>query len=132
MTDITSTILHGRLVRDVEVTDIGETHLAKMSIACSHDRKVDGEWTEEVSFFELEMWGNRGKGLQPYLTKGSSIMVQCLPRQDRWVDKETKKNRTKVKFVVNNIQLGRSTATDRKSAAEGQPELDGAEDAPIF
>jgi single-strand DNA-binding protein len=103
--DISVAVITGRLGRDAEMSYISSgTALAKFSLAVNRSRKnASGEWTEEVSWFDFEMWGKRAEGLYQYLTKGLKVTCQCEIRQDRWEDKNGGGKRSKVKFVVNNL-----------------------------
>lgn len=61
----------GNLGRDAEVTatKTGKT-VAKVSIA------VNGP-NDRTEWVDVAIWGNRGKGLAPHLTKGKLIGLEC-------------------------------------------------------
>ena len=119
--DISVATITGRLGRDAEITFISSgTAVVKFSLAVNRSRKnASGEWIEEVSWFDFELWGKRGEGLHQYLTKGLKVTVQCEIRQDRWEDKGDGGKRSKVKFVVNNLVFAGSKANGQTG---GQPQ----------
>lgn len=95
----------GRLVRDIEIKQINQDlQVANFSIANNYEKRDrTGNRTEMASFFDCEMW----RGFQPikqYLVKGKQILVSGELRQDRWEDDQGR-TRSKVKLLVNNIQL---------------------------
>ena len=107
--DINHVTIIGRLTRDAELVNVGQTVKADLSIAVNRSRKqADGSWTEETSFFDFTLWGKTAEGLKPYLTKGKQIAVEGHLKQDRW-EKDGQKF-SKVSIVAENVQLlgGRS------------------------
>ena len=101
--DITKTFLVGRLTRDAELTPITEKFsITKFSIACNYVKKIGDEWVEQVSYFDIEHINSR---ITQYLEKGKRVAIEATPRQDRWEDKETRKARSKVYFLADNIEL---------------------------
>jgi len=104
MEDVNYVIIIGRLTRDAELkyTNSG---LAVSSFALAvNRRKRSGEnWEDEVSFFDLALFGKRAESLNQYLTKGQQVAVEGTLSQDRWEQDGNK--RSKVKIIANNIQL---------------------------
>lgn len=104
MTDLNHVGIIGRLTRDAELVNVGQTVKADLSIAVNRSRKqADGSWTDEVSFFDFTLWGKTAEGLKPYLTKGKQIAVEGHLKQDRW-EKDGQKF-SKVSIVAENVQL---------------------------
>lgn len=101
-TDVNSVVLIGNLTRDADVsfTPSG-TSIAKLSIAVNRAFKRGEEWVDEVSYFDVNLWGSTG--LHPYLKKGKKIAVQGYLKQDRW-EKDGQKN-SRVVIVSENVQL---------------------------
>lgn len=77
--DVNVVVISGRLVKDPEVKEIGEnkTNLAKFAIA-SDGRK------EEVSFFDVNVWGPRAVRAGEILKKGSYVVINGRLRQEKW------------------------------------------------
>lgn len=90
MTDINHVILIGRLTHDIGTdsrsfayTPNG-TARANVSIAVNRSVKRGDKWEDEVSYFDVTIWGKTAENLKPYLTKGKQIAVDGYLRQDRW------------------------------------------------
>lgn len=103
--DINKVVLVGRLTRDAEqsYTQSGFA-LLKFSIAVNRNRKQGDQWVEEVSFFDVTVFGRQGEAIANYMTKGKQVAVEGQLRQDRW-DAQDGSKRSKVTIDANNIQL---------------------------
>ncbi|TFG62003.1 MAG: single-stranded DNA-binding protein [Spirochaetales bacterium] len=104
MTDINTVIVVGRLTRDAELkyTTTG-TAVSHLSIAVNRSRKTGDQWTDEVSYFDVTLWGKSAESLQQYLIKGKQIAVEGELRQERW-EKDGQKQ-SKVTINARNLQL---------------------------
>ena len=104
MADVNHVVLIGRLTRDAELkyTNTGFA-VSKLSIAVNRRKKSDAGWTEEVSYFDVVLWGKVAEALNQYLIKGKQIAVDGELRQNRW--EQDGQNRSKVEISANNIQL---------------------------
>lgn len=127
-TDLNHVVLIGRWTRslgdspnDYGTTITGQTR-ANVSIAVNRSRKnADGTWTDEASFFDVTIWGKTAENLKPYLTKGKQIAVEGYLKQDRWTDKETGGNRSKISIQASNVHLlgGRTDGGQQTGGASG-------------
>ena len=77
--------------------------LANFRLAVNRRRKVNEQWEDEASFFDLNLWGKRAESLQRYLLKGTQVAVQGQLRQDRW--EQDGQRRSRVVVELSNIQL---------------------------
>ncbi len=109
MTDINKVFLIGRLTRDLgsnqydfAYTSSG-TAKADISIACNRSVKRGEEWQEDVSFFDITIWGKTAENLKPYLLKGKQIAVSGFLKQDRW-EKNGQKF-SKLSITAEDVQL---------------------------
>lgn len=90
MTDLNTVCLIGNLTKDVGSSerDFGYTNSgmarANVSIAVNRSVKKNGNWTDEVSYFDVVIWGKMAENLKPYLLKGKKIAVQGTLKQERW------------------------------------------------
>jgi single-strand DNA-binding protein len=104
--DLNSVTLVGRLTRDVELKyGTSGTAIANFSIASNQSRKQGDQWVEEAHYFDCVLLGRRADALQRYLTKGQRVGVLGTLQQDRWQDKQSGQNRSKIRVLVNDIQL---------------------------
>lgn len=62
----------GRLGKDAETKQVGETSVTKWSIAVSEKYKnKKGEQVENTEWINMEAWGKTGQLVQEYMKKGS-------------------------------------------------------------
>lgn len=114
MNDINHVTIIGRLTRDIASDERAFAYLpngtarANVSIAVNRSRKNGDQWVDEVSYFDVTIWGKTAENLKPYLTKGKQIAVEGSLRQDRW--QQDGQNKSRVVIVADNVQLlgGRS------------------------
>lgn len=106
MSDINKVLLIGRLTRDAEISYTqGGSAVVKFSIASNHSVKKGDKWEDEASFFDIVYFGKPAEGLKPYLTKGKQVGIEAHLKQDRWTDKESGKQRSKIGIVADGVQL---------------------------
>lgn len=129
MTDINHFELIGRITKNVTDDErsfsyVGNgTAKAVVSIAVNRSSKKGDEWVDEVSFFDVVIWGKMAEGLKPYLNKGTQIAVVGYLKQDRW-EKDGQKF-SKVSLVAENVQLlggNKKDGDDNKPKFEAIPE----------
>ena len=127
MTDINRVTLIGRLTRDCEMRySGGGLAVCRFSIAVNYSRKSGEQWTEEVNYFDMVLFGRQGEAVSKYLLKGKQVGIEGKLQQNRW--EQEGKNRSKVEVVVNNVQLlggnpsaGQSYRSDVGSASSAPP-----------
>jgi single-strand DNA-binding protein len=104
MADINHVVLVGRLTRDAELkyTNTG-TAICKVAIAVNRRKKVDEQWTEEASFFDVTIWGKMGEAIAQYLVKGKQVGIDGELRQNKW--EQDGQPRSKVEIIASNVQL---------------------------
>ena len=117
--DLNKVVLIGRLTRDPELKQIGETTVGKFSLAVGSSYKKGNEKVEETSFFECEVWGKLADVLGQYATKGKQIAIEGKLKQETW-DTQDGKKASKVKIRVENFQLlgGKSEASSVPNSIE--------------
>lgn len=109
MTDLNHVVLIGRLTQDIGTaprsfayTPNG-TARANISIAVNRSVKKADKWEDEVSFFDVTIWGKTAENLKPYLLKGKQIAIDGFLKQDTW-EKDGKKF-SKISITAENVQL---------------------------
>lgn len=112
--DLNKLFLIGRLTKDLgsdpQGRDFGYlqngTCKGVISIAVNRSKKqADGTYADEVSYFDINIWGKMAENLKPYLLRGTQVMVEAIIKQERWKDKQTGENRSKIAIHADNIQL---------------------------
>ena len=109
-------ILAGNLVRDPEIRYLPSgLSVTSFSIAVNSRYRQNNELKEEVSFFDIVVFGKLGETCAEYLSKGRPVLVEGRLRQRRWESEGTK--RSKIEVVAGGVQfLG---GGPRGGAAEG-------------
>lgn len=99
--------LMGNLTRDVELKHTSSDQaVASLGIAVNRRYKTrEGENREETTFVDCEAWGRTAEILNQYLSKGRPVFIEGRLKLDQWEDRETGKNRSKLKVVVENFQF---------------------------
>ena len=122
MTDINSVVLVGRITKDVGSDErsfsyIGNgTAKAVVNIAVNRGVKKGDKWEDEVSFFDVVIWGKTAENLKPRLTKGTQITVSGYLKQDRWEKDGQKQSRVQV--VADMVEIPNVSKKDADKVAE--------------
>lgn len=104
MNNINTVTVVGRLTRDAELKyTSGGMAVCKLSLANNYSRKSGDEWKEEVSYFDISMFGKRAESVSKYLTKGKPVAISGTLRQERWESNGEK--RSKVVIIANDVEM---------------------------
>lgn len=83
--DLHHVTLTGRCAREPELRHTaGGTAILSIRLAYSSRAKDGDKWIEKSNYIDVAVWGNRGEGLSPYLSKGSRIAVQGRLEWREW------------------------------------------------
>jgi single-strand DNA-binding protein len=88
----------GRLTRDPELrtTTTGKS-VVEFTLANNHAYKApNGERIEEATFIDVTFFNKTADVIAKHFSKGKPICVIGRLRQERWTDKETGKERSKL------------------------------------
>lgn len=125
-------ILVGNLVRDPETRFTPQgTQVATFSIAVNRVYKVGDEKKEEVSYFDIVVFGKQAEITSQYLSKGSSVLVDGRLNQRRWDDKDTGQKRSKVEIVAEVVRfMSKKGQTQGGSHGSSEPEYSDSDFTP--
>ena len=107
--DVNKFIVIGRITKDVGSDErsfgyIGNgTAKAVFSIAVNSAKKQGDQWVDEVSYFDIQLFGKPAENLKPYLTKGQQVCVEAHLKQDRW-EKDGQK-RSAISIIADHVEL---------------------------
>ncbi|MFP5486806.1 MAG: single-stranded DNA-binding protein [Acidimicrobiia bacterium] len=105
MADSTVTLV-GNLTRDPELRyTTGGRGVASFGLACNRRYQVNGEWQEQVSFFNVVAWGTLGENVAASLTKGTRVIVTGRLEQRSWETQDGEK-RSVVEVVADEVGPG--------------------------
>ncbi|MCC6758561.1 MAG: single-stranded DNA-binding protein [Candidatus Omnitrophica bacterium] len=124
---LNSVNIMGNLTRDPELkyTPAGKS-VCSLSIANNRVFTKNGEKVQEVSYFDVEVWGVVGENCAKYLTKGSGIIVEGRLKQDRW--EKDGKTQSRVRISANNVHF---LAKKRDDAGTGSQPISQGSDAGV-
>ncbi|MCO4350801.1 single-stranded DNA-binding protein [Staphylococcus agnetis] len=105
-----SVILTGRITKDLELKQAGQTQVTNFSMAVDNPFKKD-----DASFFDIAAFGKTAELLNSYCGKGSKILIEGNLKQDRFQDKQGN-NRSAVRVIANRVEF-----LDSKSQFNNQP-----------
>ncbi len=87
-----SVTLVGNLTRDPELRyTTGGRGVASFGLAVNRRYQQNGEWQEEVSFFNVVAWGDLGENAAASLNKGNRIVVTGRLQQRSYETREGEK-----------------------------------------
>lgn len=117
MGHINHVVLSGNLTRDVELrTTPNGAAVASFGLAVNRKYKnnTSGEWVDEVSFFNIVVWGRQGETCAQYLKKGSGAAIEGRLQSRSWEAQDGQK-RTVVEVIATNVQFtgGRNDSNER-------------------
>ena len=121
----------GNLTRDPELKYLPSgKSVCSLSIANNRVYTSKGEKVNEVSYFDVEVWGPAGENCAKYLHKGSGIIVEGRLRQDRW--EKDGKTQSRVKISANSVHFMPKKGDRGDQAAGQQPaaETENPENTP--
>lgn len=93
------TILTGRITKDLELKQAGQTQVTNFSMAVDNPFKKD-----DTSFFDIVAFGKTAQLLNDYCGKGNKVLIEGNLKQDRFQDKEGN-NRSVVRVIANRIEF---------------------------
>ena len=134
MASFNRVILMGNLTRDPEVRQSQNgTTIAKTGLAIN-DRIPDGQggWKEETSFFDVVIFGKRADAFGRFLQKGKPVLIEGRLKQDRWQDKDSGQNRTKVEVIIDNWEFVGGPRGEERGDSQGCAPQERAASAPGF
>lgn len=101
---INKVLLAGRLARDPEIKEIRSGLTAcKLTIVTEYNFKKDGQDNKELCFTECTLWNKQAERCANSLKKGSMVTMEGRLKLEKWVDKETGKERSKLAVAAENI-----------------------------
>ena len=103
------TILTGRITKDLELKQAGQTQVTNFSLAVDNPFKKD-----DTSFFDIVAFGKTAQLLNNYCGKGSKILIEGNVKQDRFQDKEGH-NRSVVRVIANRIEFLDSKGSNQQN-----------------
>ena len=109
-------VMMGRLTKDPELRQAGDTMVCSFRIACDRDYKNKaGE--KETDFVDVVVWRKLGETVAKYFTKGRMIAVTGSLQTRTWEDKNGSKHKA-VELVAQQVSFCGDKA---KESDRGEP-----------
>ncbi len=105
---VNKVILVGNLGKDPEVRyTSGGQAVATLRIATSRSwtDKQSGQRKEETEWHDVEVWGKQAEQCGEYLAKGRQVYIEGRLKTDKWQDKQSGQERSKVKVVADTVRF---------------------------
>lgn len=107
MANLNKVLLLGNLTRDPEIrTTPKGTAVGDLGLAIN--RRVsdgNGNWSDEVTFVDVTVWGTNAENAEKYLSKGRGVFIEGRLQMDTWEDKQSGQKRSKLKVVAEVLQF---------------------------
>lgn len=110
-------VVMGRLTRDIELKDAGQSKVANFSIAVNRAVKREGQ--PDADFFNCTVFGKRAENLAKYCGQGSKIIVKGSLQNDQYTNQEGQKI-TRTNIMVNEWEFAESKSSNN-GAADADP-----------
>lgn len=136
MASFNRVMLMGNLTRDIELRYLPSgMAVCDLGLAVNDKRKgSDGQWVDDVNFFDITLFGRTAEVASEYLSKGSPIFIEGRLKYDTW-EKDGQK-RSKVKVIGERMQMlssrdgGGGGGSVRESNPSPQRYVSGSDSAP--
>lgn len=107
MASLNKVFLIGNLTRDPELK-----YTTNGSAVCEIGMAINrtyttaaGEKREDPCFVDVNVWGKQAEACDKYLKKGAPLFVEGRLQLDQWTDKETQKQRSRLRVVADRTQF---------------------------
>ena len=120
MANVNKVILIGRITKDIELKSTPKgTALAELSLATNRSRNDEhGQRQEETTFHDVTLWGKTAELASKYLSKGREVYIEGRLHMEKWQDKATGQNRSRLKIVGERMEF---LGSGNQKQQQGQP-----------
>ena len=113
-------VMMGRLTKDPELRQAGDTPVCSFRIACDRDYQNKAGETE-TDFLDVVVWRKLGETVAEYFTKGRMAVVSGRLQVRPWTDQEGNK-RYSTEIVADHVYFGDSRPKAQEGDASQPPE----------
>jgi len=123
-------VLVGNLTRDPDYRQLASGQgVCRIGLATNrqYKNKKTGEYTQEVCFIDVNVWGPQAESCRQYLQKGRQVLIEGRLKLESWED-QSGQARSKHSIVAESVVFLSSSPSDevspRTSAAAPQADLE--------
>lgn len=99
-------VLVGNVTRDLELRHLPSgTAVVELGLAINDKRKQGEQWVEETTFVDVTLWERQAEVAAQYLVKGASVLIEGRLKLDKWSDKSSGQERSKLKVIGERMQM---------------------------
>ena len=102
--DLNNIMLIGRLTKDPESKYL-PSGSAVVEFSIANNYYVSSKNSNEVNYFDVVAFGKMAETVAKYLTKGKQVAISGTLRQDRWQDKDTNTPRSRIRIIMQSMQM---------------------------
>ena len=125
MSDTNVVVVGGNLGDNVNYRVIPQSGkgVAEIRVATNkHRLKPDGDFETSTSWVTVKFFGKIADRVKDKLSKGDKVTITGELSEDRWTDKNSGQNRSKLYIVANSYEYhGRATKSQDDANHQGQP-----------
>jgi single-strand DNA-binding protein len=124
MASLNRVLLIGNLTRDPRTRPLGGSgEVCEFGMAINRRfRSATGEDREDTCFVDVDVFGRMAGVCRDNLRRGSAVYVEGRLHTDRWTDRKTGENRSRLKVVAETVQfLDRITGRNSDRADDERP-----------
>ena len=114
-------IITGRLCRNVELKESGETKFTRLTVAVNRPKTKDGK--EEADFISCIAFGKQAEFVAKYFTKGKPITLEGHIQTGSYEDREGKKVYT-TDVIVERVEFALKDGAGAAAEEDGFKALD--------
>ena len=85
-------------------------------------RQQDGTWADVAMFFDCTLYGKQASALSQYLVKGQQVAINGSLEEDKWPDKATGQQRSKIVLKVSSVVLIGGSKSNGGTQNQQQPQ----------
>lgn len=99
-------IIAGNLGMDPELRHLSNgTAFLVLRVCNTQSYKQDDEWKKRSTWFEASYFGRGAERMHSQLAKGSPVIVEGSLQEDKWTDKQTQEQRSRLKVNAQMVHI---------------------------
>ena len=120
MNSLNSILVEGNLVRDPELRNTPKgTPVCEFSIASNRYYKIEDEYQQEVSFFDVTTWSRLAERCGEKLKKGRGVRIIGRLKQNRWKGMDGKM-KSKIHIIADHVEFKPNFSNKEKNKENTQ------------